>query len=220
MKRYLSWAGVMVLLVALSASGAAAADKPLRWHFDTGFSGVAGKPGDFIDDGWTIGFGAVWSPKPDSSISYRFDVSYDWWDVNTGDIDLDSSIPGAEARIDDGDVDQWSLRAGIMWESKGDSAKLMLGAGIGGYREYAKVSEYVYVPGWICDPYYWWYCYPGLVQGEVNLGDKALTKFGYYASIGVAFPLTNSDIFIEAQYHWVNIEDYYQTYPIVFGWRW
>lgn len=219
MRRFFVIAGVMMLLIAASATGAAAADKPLRWHFDTGFSGVAGKPGDVIEDGWTIGFGAAWSPSPTHPVSYRFDVSYDWWDLETGDIDTDG-IPGAEFRVDDGDMDQWSVRAGVMWESQGDAAKLVLGAGIGGYREYATLEEYVYVPGWICDPYYWWYCYPGLVQGTVNLADKALTKFGYYGSIAVSFPLTNSEIFLEAQYHWVNIEKYYQTYPIVIGWRW
>jgi opacity protein-like surface antigen len=220
MRRLVLLAGVMALLVAASTTGAAAADKPLRWHFDTGYSGVAGNASDALQGGWTLGFGAAYAPRPQSPISFRFDVSYDWWDVNTGDIDFDPSNPGPDVTIDDGDVNQWSVRAGIMWESHGDSAKLILGAGIGGYREYAKLSNFIYVPGYICDPWYWWYCYPGLVPGEVNLADKALTKFGYYASIGVAFPLTNSEIYLEAQYHWVNVESLYQTYPIVVGWRW
>jgi len=219
MRRYLLGASVIVLLAAFSVSGAAAADKPLRWEFDTGFSGIVGKTGDAVDNGWTIGFGAVWAPSPSSPVSLRFGLAYDWWDVHTGDLDLDS-VPGPETRIDDGDLNQWSLKAGVMWESKGDRARMTVGAGIGGYREYAKVSQYAYVPGYICDPWYWWYCYPGLVQGEINLADKSLTKFGYYASIGVTFPLQSSEIFVEAQYHWVNIESYFKTYPIVIGWRW
>ena len=56
-------------------------------------------------------------------------------------------------------------------------------------------------------------------EGDVLLASKTLTKFGYYATVGVSFPLTNSEIYIEGQYHWVNVEDYFETLPIVIGWR-
>jgi hypothetical protein len=214
MRRYLG----VALLVGLVAAGSSAATagtsgKPVTYQFDFGYSMVQGKAADVVDDGWTIGFGGVVRPWPKQPLGIRWDLTYDWWDINTSEL-----FPNG-TQVDDGDGNQWSLRAGIQFESHGDKAKFIGGVGIGGYRLHANVSEDVLVPGYICDPYWWWYCYPGLVSGEVVLSDKTLTKFGYYATAGVSFPLSNSDIYIEAQYHWVNLEDYFETLPIVVGWR-
>jgi hypothetical protein len=218
MRRHL---GVALLLVLFAAGGSVAmagtAGKPVTYQFDFGYSMVQGKPGDVFDNGWTIGFGSVIRPWPKKPLGIRWDLTYDWWDVNTGN--LPPSADGGQIHVDDGDGNQWSLRAGLQYESPGDKVKFVGGLGIGGYRLHANLTNSVLVPGYICDPYYWWYCYPGLVEGDIILSDKTLTKFGYYATAGVVFPLTNSDIYIEAQYHWVNVEKYFETVPIVVGWR-
>jgi len=215
MKKILSVAVVLGLLAAADTSvvNAGTSGKPITWQFDFGYSMPQGDPAKLMQDGWTIGFGQVIRPWPKKPVGIRWDFAYDWWDVNTGE------LPDHQVRIDDGDVDQWSLRVGLQYESHGDKAKFIGGAGIGGYRVHADLTQEVLVPGWICDPYWWYYCYPGLVQGDVILADKTLTKFGWYATAGVSFPLTNSDIYIEAQYHWVNVEQYFETLPIVIGWR-
>ena len=213
MRRYLGVALLLGLIAAGSVATAGTAGKPVTWQFDFGYSMVQGTPGDVLDDGYTIGFGAVMRPNPKQPIGYRFELTYDWWDVNTG------NLPDLGITVDDGDGDQWSLRSGIQYESHGDKVKFIGGVGIGAYRLHANLTNTIYVPGYICDPYWWWYCYPGLVPGDVILSNKTLTKFGYYATAGVSFPLTNSDIYIEAQYHWVNVEDYFETLPIVVGWR-
>jgi opacity protein-like surface antigen len=215
MRRHLSVA-LLVCVVAAGASVATAgtAGKPVTYQFDFGYSMVQGKASDALEDGWTIGFGSVIRPWAKKPFGIRWDFTYDWWDVNTGNIpELDG------IRVDDGDGDQWTLRTGIQYESHGDKAKFIGGVGIGAYRLNANISETVIVPGYICDPYWWWYCYPGLVEGDVLLRNKTLTKFGYYATAGVSFPLSNSDIYIEAQYHRVNVEEYFETLPIVIGWR-
>ena len=208
-----------LLCLPMASAALAGPDEPVSWQIDLGYSMVQGMTGDVLDNGYTVGFGAVLRPNPKTPIGYRFELAYDWWDVNTGNLDVEDSIPGAEVQIDDGDGNQWSMRAGIQYESQGDRARFVGGAGIGGYRLHANVTNTVLVPGYICDPYYWWYCYYGLVEGDVILGDKTLTKFGYYANLGVVFPLTNSEFYIEGQYHWVNVETYFETIPIVIGWR-
>jgi opacity protein-like surface antigen len=207
------------MLVCVSAAVAAPADKPLKWYFDTGWSPVAGDTGDVISDGWMIGFGAFYQWNPQVPFQWRFDLTYDWWDVNTGNLDTTSSVPGSELRIDDGDASQWSARAGLQWDSHGNRARLALGGGVGAYHEYANVSTTVLIPGYICDPYYWWYCYPGLVAGDAIVDDESVTKLGYYASAGIVFPLRTSEMFVEVQYHWVQLEKYFSTYPVVIGWR-
>jgi opacity protein-like surface antigen len=213
MKRYLLSGVVLALLAGGSLATAGTAGKPVTYQFDFGYSMVQGTPGQVFDDGWTLGFGGVVRPWAKKPLGIRWDFAYDWWDVNTGE------LPDHQVRIDDGDGDQWSLRSGLQFESHGDKVKFIGGVGIGAYRLHANLTQEVLVPGWICDPYWYWYCYPGLVQGDVILSNKTLTKFGYYATAGLSFPLTNSDIYIEAQYHWVNVENYYETFPIVLGWR-
>jgi opacity protein-like surface antigen len=213
MRRHLSTTLLLTLLAGGSLATAGPSDKPVSWQFDFGYSMQQGAAGDFFDDGYTIGWGAVVRPDPAKPIGYRFEMSYDWWDANTG------NLPDYGVTVDDGDATQWRISAGIQFESKGDSAKFIGGVGIGGYRLHADLTNTVVVPGWVCDPYWYWYCYPGWVEGDVILADKTLTKFGYYATAGVSFPLTNSEIYVEAQYHWVNVEQYFETFPIVIGWR-
>lgn len=215
MMRRLILVTALCAMAASTTAMAGASDKPVSWQFDFGYTMMEGDASKFIDNGYTLGFGAVLRPNPKKAINWRFDFTYDWADVNTG------NLPTGDIRIDDGDWNQWSLRAGIQFETHGDKAHMTFGAGIGGYKEYARVEQTILVPGYICDPWYWWYCYPGLVQGDVTVGSKSLTKFGYYGSLGVVFPLQNSDFFIEAQYHWVDLGSAdFTTLPIVLGWRW
>jgi hypothetical protein len=208
-----------LLVLPMAAPAMAGPDEPVSWQLDLGYSMVQGMPGDVLNNGYTLGVGWVLRPNPKTPINYRIDLTYDWWDVNTGNLDVSDSTPGADVAIDDGDGDQWTLRTGVQYETRGDKAKFVGGVGIGAYRLHADLTNTVLVPGYICDPYWWWYCYPGLVEGDVILTNKTLTKFGYYANAGVVFPLTNSEIFVEAQYHWVNVDDYFETLPIVIGWR-
>ena len=214
MRRRLGVALVLGLCVAGPMAIAGTGDKPVTWQFDLGYSTVQGDPGKIVNNGYTLGFGAVVRPNPKRPVAWRFEMTYDWWDANTTD------FPDLGVRIDDGNVDQWALRAGYQYESHGDRVKFIGGVGIGGYRLHANLTQQVLIPGWICDPYWWWYCYPGLVPGDIILANKTLTKFGYYATAGISFPLKSSDIYVELQYHRVDVEEYFDTLPITVGWRW
>jgi opacity protein-like surface antigen len=202
---------VPLILLATSSIALARSDKPLRWHFDMGYSIVQGEASELVDNGWTVGGGALFKPNPKSPIGWRFDATYDWYDVETKEL--------PEVRVDDGDADQWSLRGGIQWESGGDKVRFNAGAGVGWYWLHAELTETVLVPGWICDPYWYWYCFPGLVEGDVILADRSESEWGYYVSAGVTIPLSSTEFFIEAQYHWVEIDQKFETLPLVVGWR-
>ena len=213
MRRVVGGAVLLAACVAGPVAFAGTADKPVTWQFDLGYSTVQGKANDLLKDGYTIGFGAVVRPNPKQPFGWRFELTYDWWDVNRG------NLPDMTFHVDDGNGNQWALRAGWQYETHGDKVKFIGGVGIGGYRLHANLTQTALIPGYICDPYWWGYCYPGLVQGDIVLADKTLTKFGYYATAGISIPLTNSDIYIEAQYHWVDVEAYFETLPITVGWR-
>lgn len=205
---------VVVAVAAIGAAQAQPAAEPLRWHVYTGFSGITGAASDYVDDGWMLGFGAIWSPRPGkTNLGLRFDFDYNWWDVNTG------NLPGDQLRVDDGDANAFSLRTALHFEG-GDRARFYGDVGVGGYSLYANATQSVLVPGYICDPWYWWYCYPGLVEGDVIVDDQKTTKFGYFATVGTAWEMGNGEGFVEASYHWVQTKQTFEYFPIVVGYRW
>lgn len=208
---------LILAFVGVAGTGVAQAQpaaEPLRWHVYTGWSGVTGAASDYLDDGWMLGFGGIWSPRPGkTNLGLRFDVDYNWWDVKTG------NLPGDQLRVDDGDANAFTLRTALHVEG-GDRARFYGDVGVGGYSLYANVTNSVLVPGYICDPWYWWICYPGLVEGDVIVADEKTTKFGYYATLGAAWEMGGGEGFVEASYHWVQTKQTMEYIPIVVGYRW
>lgn len=203
-----------MLLVASTQFNARAAgsDDPTQWHGWIGYSGIGGDVSDIAKDGWSLGFGVLYTP-PKGVIQVRGDLGYDFWDIKTGD------IPTGEVHIDDGDASSFSFRAGVQAGTDRDGFNFYGGVGIGGYYLRAQLTETALIPGTICDPW-WGYCYPAVVEGDVILADDSTTKFGYYAMIGGSFEVGAGEMFIEATYHWVQTQQSVEYYPIVLGFRW
>jgi hypothetical protein len=207
-------ASVIVIASVLGAGSASAQnDKPVRWHFGGSFVAPDGDFEPYLDDGWGFDFGGFWRWDTSSPLGLRFDLDYNEMDVKTG------SINGA--RVDDGDVWAWSLRVGPQIDTRGDRKVGFVGSlGIGGYGTHAQLTETILIPGWICDPWWGW-CAPGLVPGDVIVGERETTKLGYYASGGITIGTGPGDLFIELQYHRVDIDDRaFEYYPITIGYRW
>jgi opacity protein-like surface antigen len=214
---------LILAIVAVAAVGVAQAQpaaEPLRWHVYTGWSGLSGDASDYLEDGWMLGFGAIWSPRPGkTNLGLRFDMDYNWWDVKTGALPPPDQPGEGQLTVDDGDANAWTLRTALHVEG-GDRTRFYGDVGIGGYSLYANVTNSVLVPGYICDPWYWWICYPALVEGEAIVADEQTTKFGYYATLGAAWEMGGGEGFVEASYHWVQTKETVEYIPIVLGYRW
>jgi hypothetical protein len=215
MLKRLSWLVFAVLLVASTGARAEPGD-PIRYHGWLGYSGVSGDASDFVKDGWSVGFGVVWTPTK-GFLQVRGDLGYDWWDIKTGDIPS-SGGGDATSRIDDGNGSVWYLRGGVQMGTKREGFNFYGGVGISGNYLKAELTQEALVTGIWCD--WWGWCYPYTTVGDLIVADESTTKFGYYAMIGGSFQLGPGDLFIEATYNWVQTKTTLEYYPIVVGYRW
>jgi opacity protein-like surface antigen len=210
MWKRLSWIACATLLFAATTSDAASGD-PIRYHGWIGYSGISGDADKLVKDGWSVGFGVLWTPQK-GMFQLRGDLGYDWWDVKTG------NIPSGEVRIDDGNASAWYLRGGIQVGTKREGFNFYGGAGIGGYYVKGELTQEALVSGIWCD--WWGWCYPITTVGDVIVADESTTKFGYYAMVGGSFQVGSGDLFIEATYNWVQTKNTFEYFPIVVGYRW
>jgi len=205
-----------MILMAAPAAFAAVGDGPTITHFAFGYSAVQGDASDFVDDGWNISGGVTIMPNPQKPFGIRFDVAYNWWDIDPQDISDSSGV--LVAQVDDGSASMFSVTSQALFNFGGDG-KLggYLAVGIGGYSRYANLSTTAYTTGIYCD---WWYCYPATVSGQVVVADDRLTKFGYNAGLGLTFELASgSQFYLEVQYHYMISDPATEYMPILVGWR-
>lgn len=212
--RWMAATAVSVLLAGSAAQAQATKDfKSWYGHVAGGYALAEEDASDAVDDGFNLTAGATWWPSA-SPVGLRMELGYNQFDIK-GDVlaDLDAS---------DGDVEVWSLEAGGLWGSKwGETVGFYVGAGIGGYRLEATLTDPGLYTGIICDPWYWWYCVPGTVSGDVIVGHADTTKFGWNGTVGLSFELeSGSTIYVEATYHQVQTKQNSAYVPIQVGFRW
>ncbi len=206
----------LCLFLGATVAMAQPADDPNQFHFFAGYSPLTGDIKPYLKDGYSLGFGGTFNPnRQKNALSLRWDVTYDWWDVNQGQISADGA-----SRADDGNADLWTYTVGVQFDSH-NSGKVRFhgGVGLGGYRLHGELTQEALLTGIYCDPWWGW-CYPYTTVGDVVTQSKTTTRLGYYADLGIDFELTNSDFFIEARYNYADYGHAFESYPIVLGWRW
>ncbi len=113
------------------------------------------------------------------------------------------------------------LTACLRWDKKTSSTtSFYVKGGVSYNWVEARVSNVVWIPGWICDPWYWWLCAPGWVPGEVVNARYSTNDWGYYGGVGVSFETSpTSSVYFEATYRVIKTEIDTQYMPLVFGFR-
>lgn len=214
-----SWFVVLSLLAAAAAFPAMADDDgPVQGYVAGGYTEPLGHLSDYVDGGWNLSGGAIFSPSPTKPIALRVDLGFNTWDAKTSAI---QNIPGnvGQAFVDGGYANMWTLTGDVLFKfGKPDHVGGYIGLGIGGYRRYAALTNTVAVPGYICDPW-WGYCYTGVVGANQVVAHDTLTKFGYNAALGVSFPVGSGDMYLEARYHYVIGDPATEFVPILLGYR-
>jgi len=209
-----------VLVIAVAAASYARAQE-VKGHFGFGPSFPQGNANDFLDSGWAIHGGATWYGK--RSIGLRLDVGYDWFDIKDSvldTIDTDPSTPVAIEPPDNGDANTWSGTLNLFWESKNAGhVRFYLTGGAGVYYNKWNISQDGYAAGYWCD-WYWGICYPGVVPAEFLIQSGSSWDWGVNAGVGIAFPTHSGEIYVEADYHWIDSENSAQMVPVTIGYRW
>lgn len=180
--------------------------------FELGFADVIGDAGDVADDGWDLSFGAIYWPK-EWNVGLQTEFSF----VDTELVD--EIVELAEA--DDSKVEVWSLTTGMLWSrSIGGGVAFNLNAGGGAYRLDAKLTEPGLFIGPVCDPWLW-YCFPGIIEGDVVVDSIDTTRFGYYLGAGFSFALGDSglELLLEARYNRIETSTATEYIPFNIGLR-
>jgi len=209
---------LMIAVIAMSMAVSAQAQQSYRtfkdWYgwFELGYVWPQGDYGDATDSDWTIGGGVSYVPH-NSTVSYDFGLDYHDNSIKNFIVDpLDA---------DSGTVEVWSLSAAMRWTPNTNSDnKFYFKAGLSYNWVDARLSNFTTVPGWICDPWYWWICAPGWVPGEYVTARHSTSDWGYFGGIGVDFAGSGSTSFyIELQYKVINTEVDTQYMPLLLGFR-
>jgi hypothetical protein len=209
-------------------AGGRPADSTRSWfgNIYTGWAFPEGDASDFLDDDWTLGGGVLFWPSDwpigiEAEVSYvRFDFSGEAIAAINDAIDAD---PANDGQVDDGDIESWEFVLNGIWGPGNPGNGFYVSGGVGVYWLDATLTQtgLVYYPP-ICDPWYWWWCYPGGVgPGSFVVGDESTTEFGWNVGLGYDFPAGDGTLFIEAKYQYITTDsdDLYYI-PVTIGFRW
>lgn len=215
-------------LVAASVSAQPRPDKSWKsWfgHIDGSYSLPQGDAGDVLDDGFSIGGGAMYWPE-EWEIGLVLDLDYSEFDISGSTIRaINDAIAesGGDGMLTGGDVEVWSFKVNGTWSPSDTGSGFYLTAGVGIYGVDARVTEtgLVFFPP-ICDPWFWW-CTPGGVgPGTITAASDSSTEFGWNAGLGWAFEVgTGSQLYLEVRFESVNTSPLGTDYlPLTIGYRW
>jgi opacity protein-like surface antigen len=224
--------GVLVGCVAQMAGPAWAGGRPegsaQNWFGSVsgGYAFAQGDSSDVVDDSWTISGGATFWPS-EWPAGLNFELGYSDFDLSSRAIrtinDAIALDPADSGRIDDGYVRNWQLTVNAIWGPGDHDNGLYLIGGIGAYRLEGAVTQdaLVYYPP-TCDPWYWWWCYPGGVgTGSIVKAKDTTTEFGWNVGLGYSFASADGQLFVELSYHDIDTRNSDLTFmPLTFGYRW
>lgn len=220
------------LFIALSATveaGGRPDSSSRSWfgHVDAGYAFASSDTGDFLDDDWSIGGGAMYWPS-DWPVGLAFDLNYWRMDLSRRALDtINDAIdqdPGNDGDITGGDVETWQLAVNGIWSIGSDTANgFYLTGGISYNDVTGRISQtgLIYYPP-VCDPWYWWWCFPGGVgPGQIVVGKRSTEEFGWNIGAGYSISSYNGQFFVEARYQQIQVGDDNLDYiPLTFGFRW
>lgn len=217
-----------VFLSGSAWAGGRPEDTTRNWfpHFSGGYAFAESDTRSILDDDWTLSGGALYWPSR-SPVGLNLDLTYARFDFSNEAIQaINAAIladPSNSGIVDDGDVATWQLTANAVWGPGDRNNGFYLTAGVGAHYLEGTVTEtgLVYYPPF-CDPWYWWWCFPGGVgTGSIIRGRDSTTEFGWNVGLGYSFPTRDGQVFFEAKYQVINTDSEDLTYlPITFGYRW
>ena len=196
-------------------------------QWNGGWNFGSGDTGDAVDDGWSLGGGALYWPSQ-SPIGLSLEANYWRMDLSNSSIrrinDAINQDPSNDGEITGGDVENWRFAVNGIWSLGPDTSRgLYLTGGISynNVRGVVTQTGLVYYPP-ICDPWYWWWCYPGGVgPGDFVSGERSEQEFGWNVGAGYSFETDIGQVYLELRYEQIAIgESDIEYIPLTIGVRW
>jgi opacity protein-like surface antigen len=204
---------VVLVATALLCATSAAAQDSMSWqkYVAGGVSTIHGEASDVVDDGVSFVAGVILRPE-----GRRLGVSLE---LGLHDFDIHEAVARSHGARK-GAVDIVSLTVGPTWVFDNDSnVGFQFSVGVGIYDVTGELTDPGLYLGPGCDRWFWW-CFPGIVPGEVIVDRASTTRFGFNIGLGVAFDVgTRKQIFLEARYHRVETRLTTEFMPLTIGFR-
>ena len=214
--KIMKYSVVAMVVGLLFVSGAfARPDKDWKeWygHVAIGYADPQGDAGDVVKGDLSISGGVTWW-RTGTPVGLEFDFGFTEMDMRREVLeDVDAS---------GGRVEVWNLGAAGVWATDSSGpVNLELSAGIGGYHLDGKLTEPGLWGGIICPPWSW-YCYPGMIPGDLIVASESTTKFGWNVGAGLVIGLqSGSQLFFKVKYHSISTKQTTEYMPIIIGYRW
>jgi opacity protein-like surface antigen len=195
-------------------------------QWNGGWNFASGDAGDALDDGWSLGGGALYWPS-ESPIGLSLEANYWRMDLSNSAIrrinDAINQDPNNDGEITGGDVENWRFAVNGIWSLGSDTSRgLYLTGGISYNNVSGVVTEtgLVYYPP-VCDPWLWW-CSPGGVgPGQIIAGKRSEQEFGWNVGAGYSFETDIGQVYMELRYEQISFGDSDIEYiPLTVGVRW
>jgi hypothetical protein len=203
-----------MLLLLLNSTVHARPDKSWKTifgHISLGAGLPQGDASEVAEDGFTFGGGVSYWPEV-WPLGLQFDLGYNKFDIEKAFVNA--------ADASDGDIEMLSLTSAGVWSPFEGRFGLDLIAGVGVYRIEGELTDPGFYLGTVCDPWLWW-CYTGILEGDVVVAKESTTEFGYNAGLSLTFELmSGSQFFLESRYHWIDTDVGTEYVPISIGFRW
>lgn len=224
-----SCAALLLLASATALAGGRPDDSSRNWFgdFSGGWAFPESDAGDILNDDLTLSGGATYWPSG-RNVGINFNLGWANFDISDAAIqginDLIDQDPQNDGRVDDGEIETWQIGVGAIWSPGGDTARgLYFTGGITGTYLKGTITQtgLVYYPPF-CDPWYWWWCYPGGIgTGAIPVGSDSTMEYGYNVGLGYSFEAGDGQFFIEAKYNFTKTDSEDIVYvPLMFGYRW
>jgi Outer membrane protein beta-barrel domain len=228
-------AALFGLLIVAAPVGAQ--DRPVSINFGAGVLMPVSGLNDVFDTGASGGIGATFNVSPTFGIQAEYMYNWMGGPERTITIFPTPGDPNGSKQLLESNHNMHTVTFnGVYTAPRGDG--VVGGYGLGGlgvYHRSVEVTSPAVGYTYVCDPYYWYWCYPALVEVDRILVERSQTNFGINFGGGVTFGGESAKFYVELRYHYVWGDDVQlpagecqqeacstnaSYFPITFGVRW
>jgi hypothetical protein len=183
-----------------------------------GLSPTAGETASLLQDGWIVDGGFIYWLGHSGTLGLRTDIGYS--EHQATDQFLTSGERATGQRVDDGWGSFSSFSTGLILRAPPRIWPRVYGiAQVGVTNTHVRLVQTFYVPGYYCDPFFYYCSYP--IVGYASVYSHTTNRFSWNIGIGLDFPTQGiAGWFVELQYRRVESSPQaFEYWPVMVGLR-